>query len=157
VASGLAGGFLGNGLLGALFSAPPLRRVLYDPSLQSPLFLEITPQRNVPLSVAGLVVLSGIHGWLFARLAAGIPGSTWVRQGLFWGVTIWATYWLFQEWFIYYTLLQEPPLLALPELAVLLPGSLAEGLVIAGLQARAASNAEMLSSASPGGIGRMRG
>lgn len=48
---------------------------------------------------------------------------------------IWAMYWLFQEWFVYVTLLQEPPILAGLELAILLLGSMLEGVVIAGVVA----------------------
>lgn len=81
--------------------------------------------------MAGLVVLSVIHAWLFWVLQPSIPGSNWVRKGLFWSGVIWAMYWLFQEWFIYHTLLNEPWLLNFLELAILLTGSLAEGLVIA--------------------------
>ncbi len=36
--AGLLGGFIGNGVLGALFSSPPLRKILYDPAIQSQLF-----------------------------------------------------------------------------------------------------------------------
>ena len=129
--AGLLGGLVGNGVLGAIFTSPPLQAVLYAPGLQSDLFIEITPTRNVPLSVAGLVVLSVIHAWLFAVFKPSIPGATWWRQGLFWGLTIWLMYWMFQEWFIYHTLLREPLLLNALELAVLLLGSLAEGVVIA--------------------------
>ena len=39
-------------------------------------------------------------------------------------------FWVFQEWFVYKTLLQEPWVLVSLELAVLLIGSLAEGTVI---------------------------
>lgn len=111
VIAGLVGGFLGNGLMGALFSSPPVQSILYNPEWQSPLFIELTPKRNIPLSVAGLVVLSG-------------------------GLSIWLMYWLFQEWFIYNTLLGEPLLLNLLELVILLSGTLVEGLVIAFLLAR---------------------
>jgi len=134
--AGLLGGFLGNGVLGALFSSPPLKAILYNPDLQSPLFIAITPQRDIPLSVIGLVALSVIHAWLFYVLKPSIPGAGWVTQGLFWGFTIWAMYWLFQEWFIYHTLLGEPLLLNLLELVVLLLGSLVEGIVIAFFLAR---------------------
>ena len=131
IVAGLAGGFVGNGVLGALFSSPPVHRVLYDPAIQSALFIEITPTRNIPVSVAGLVVLSIIHAWLFAILRSSIPGATWFRKGLFWGIVIWSMYWLFQEWFIYHTLLGEPLLLNFLELTILLAGSLIEGVVIA--------------------------
>ncbi|MBP6669668.1 MAG: hypothetical protein KA180_09510 [Gemmatimonadales bacterium] len=131
VIAGLLGGFVGNGILGALFSSPPVRGILYNPSIQSALFIEVTPHRNIPVSVAGLVVLSTIHSWLFSLLCPAIPGSTWLRQGLFWGLATWLMYWLFQEWFIYHTLLGEPVLLNILELAILLVGSLAEGAVIA--------------------------
>jgi len=40
-------------------------------------------------------------------------------------------FWLFQEWFVYHTLLAEPWFLNLFELALLLAGSLVEGVVIA--------------------------
>jgi hypothetical protein len=62
--------------------------------------------------------------------------NTWADlagKALMWGVIIWATYWLFQEWFIYVTLLNEPIKLATFELAILLCGSLVEGLVISRL------------------------
>jgi hypothetical protein len=128
--AGLVGGFVGNGVLGALFSSPPLKSILYNPAIQSSLFIEITPKRNIPLSVAGLVVLSVIHSWLYSVLHPSIPGNTWIKKGLYWGFVIWAMYWLFQEWFIYHTLLAEPLLLNALELIVLLLGSLTEGLCI---------------------------
>lgn len=131
ITAGLLGGFVGNGVLGALFSSPPVRALLYSPDLQSELFRQVTPHRNIPVSVAGLVGLSVVHAWLFAILSPSIPGRTWLRKGLFWGVTIWAMYWLFQEWFIYHTLLDEPLSLCLLELSILLLGSLVEGVLIA--------------------------
>lgn len=134
--AGLVGGFIGNGILGALFSSPPIKSILYNPAWQSQLFIEITPKRDVPVSVAGLVVLSMIHSWLFTVFMPSIPGTTWWKKGLFWGLTICLMYWLFQEWFIYHTLLGEPYILNLLELAILLIGSMAEGLVIAFFLAR---------------------
>ena len=136
VVAGLIGGFIGNGVLGALFSSPPVQSILYNPEWQSQLFLEITPKRNMPVSVAGLVLLSIIHAWLFSVFMPSVPGKTWLRKGLFWGFTIWSMYWLFQEWFIYNTLLGEPLLLNLLELAILMLGSLVEGIVIAFFLAR---------------------
>jgi hypothetical protein len=130
-AAGLAGGFVGNGVLGVVFSSAPLRAVLYDPVLQSRLFREVTPLRDVPASVAGLIVLSALHGWFYTLVSAALPGRTWVRKGAFFGLTIWSMYWVFQEWFVYHTLLGEPILLNLVELGVLLVGALTEGLVIA--------------------------
>jgi len=141
IAAGLVGGFAGNGVLGALFSSPPVQAILYNPSLQSSLFIEITPKRNIPVSVAGLVALSVLHAWLFAVLMPAIPGRTWLHKGLFWGLTIFLIYWLFQEWFIYHTLLGEPLLLNLLELALLLVGSLVEGVVIAAFLARQSKTA----------------
>ena len=82
-AAGLLGGFLGNGVLGALFSARPVRKILYDPALQSRLFLDVTPGCNIPLSVGGLVVLSVIHAGLYSVFFPSIPGRTWVRKGVF--------------------------------------------------------------------------
>ncbi len=130
IVAGLLGGFIGNGVLGALFSLPLIKSVLYDPALQSRLFIEITPKRDIPASVAGLVLLSALHGLFFAILRAAVPGRNWVQKGLFWGLLIWALYWLFQEWFIYHTLLQEPLILNLLELVLLLTGSVLEGLII---------------------------
>ncbi len=129
--AGLGGGLVGNIVLAILFANPITQSILYDPALQSRLFIDITPQRNIPVSVAGLVILSAAHGWLYAQFAPSIPGFTWVRKGLFWGLTIWLMFWVFQEWFIYRTLLGEPIALNLFELVLLLCGSLAEGLVIA--------------------------
>lgn len=134
--AGLVGGFVGNGVLGVLFSSPPIQAILYNPEWQSNLFIEITPQRNIPVSVAGLVMLSVIHAWLFNVLMPSLPGRIWLIKGLFWGAAIWAMYWLFQEWFIYHTLLGEPLLLNVLELIILLSGSLVEGAVIAFFLAR---------------------
>lgn len=136
IISGLLGGFLGNGVLGILFSLQPVRSILYNPLLQSRLFIEITPGRNIPVSVAGLVVLSVVHSWLFALFLPSIPGGTWVKKGAFWGLVIWLMFWVFQEWFIYHTLLNEPIILNLLELAILLAGSFVEGLVISFILAR---------------------
>lgn len=129
--AGIAGGFVGNGILGALFTSRWVHDVLYDPAHQSALFLEITPTRDIPVSVTGLVILSAIHGWLYFQLEPALPGRDWKCKGLFWGLTIWLMYWLFQEWFIYHTLLREPLLLNVFELMILLLGSLTEGLTIA--------------------------
>ena len=79
ILAGLAGGFVGNGVLGAVFSSPPIKAILYDPALQSQLFRDVTPQRNIPVSVAGLVLLSIIHGWLFNVFRPAIPGTTPLR------------------------------------------------------------------------------
>jgi hypothetical protein len=131
ILAGWLGGFAGNAFFGALFSSPWIKNMLYDHAWQSQLYLDITPQRNLAVSIAGLIVLSGLHGIFFHLFKPAIPGRTWFQQGLFWGLTIWAVYYLFQEWFIYITLLREPYTLALIELAILLTGSLIEGLVIA--------------------------
>ena len=136
VVAGLVGGFIGNGVLGALFSSPPIQTILYNPELQSQLFIAITPERNIPVSIAGLVILSIIHAWLFSVLMPSLPGKTWLKKGLFWGLTIWLMYWLFQEWFIYNTLLGEPLILNVLELTILIMGSLVEGIVIAFFLAR---------------------
>ena len=138
--AGLIGGFIGNGVLGALFTSAPIQAILYDPAVQSELFIQITPTRDVAVSVAGLVVLSSIHGLLFSVLQPAIPGSTWIARGLFWGGTIWAMFWLFQEWFVYHTLLREPLILNAIELVLLLAGSLVEGLVIAAMLRQRAAN-----------------
>ncbi|MDH3252963.1 MAG: hypothetical protein OEM41_09245 [Ignavibacteria bacterium] len=136
--AGIVGGFVGNGVLGVLFSSAPIRSILYNPEWQSRLFIEVTPHRDVSVSVAGLVLLSVIHAWLFSVFMPSIPGKTWLKKGLFWGVTIWLMYWLFQEWFIYHTLLGEPLLLNLLELSILILGSLTEGTIISFFLARQA-------------------
>ena len=140
LAAGVAGGFAGNAFLGACFTSPWIQSLLYDPAVQSALFLEITPQRDVARSVAGLVVLSSLHGLFFRIFAPSMPGPGWARKGLFWGLVIWAMYWLFQEWFVYHTLLREPLILCLLELALLLAGSLIEGMVIAAIDFRAGTS-----------------
>jgi len=131
VLAGWVGGFAGNALLGILFSSPWAHRILFDPASQSPVFISLATQRNIAVSVAGLVALSAIHGLLYVQLQPSIPGRTRLAKGLAWGAVIWAMYWLFQEWFVYVTLLREPALLAAFELLVLLGGSLLEGVVIA--------------------------
>ncbi|HET9651775.1 MAG TPA: hypothetical protein VFP36_06275, partial [Usitatibacter sp.] len=56
--------------------------------------------------------------------------------GLFWGFAIWALYWVVQEWFVHNVVLGNPTWLDLVELAILLLGSLTEGVVIALILAR---------------------
>ncbi len=80
--AGWAGGFAGNALLGILFSSPSIRAALYDPLWQSPLFIEITAQRNIAVSVLGLIVLSGLHGLLFCTTCTCDPRSFLVGQGV---------------------------------------------------------------------------
>jgi len=118
IVGGLIGGFIGEGIMGGLFMSPPINSILYDPSIQSALFIEITPERNLFKSIAGMVILSIAHAWLYSLFIQSIPGKTWVRKGLFWGFTIWLMYWVFQEWFIFHTLLNEPLLLNLHELSI---------------------------------------
>ncbi len=77
VIAGLVGGSVGNGVLGAIFSSAAIQSILYNPDFQSALFIEITPKRNIPISVAGLVVLSVIHAWLFSVFKPAVPGRTW--------------------------------------------------------------------------------
>ena len=131
--SGLIAGFFSELILGALFMSPPVQKILYNPDWQSELFLEVTPTRELFPSIAGLIVLSIAHSWLFTIFQPSIPGANWIKKGLFWGFTIWLMYWVFQEWFIYHTLLREPILLNLVELTILLAGSLVEGLIISRL------------------------
>ncbi|MFN2375953.1 MAG: hypothetical protein ABR538_05420 [Candidatus Binatia bacterium] len=131
--AGIAGGLAGNGILGLLFSSDPVRSVLYNENLQSKLFISLTPERDLPYSVGGLIVLSAAHGLLFEMLHPALPGRSWFLKGVAWGGIIWLMYWVFQEWFIYHTLLGEPLLLAAFELLILLTGSLVEGIAIAAL------------------------
>jgi hypothetical protein len=131
ILAGLLAAFVANGFLGVLFSSSIVQTILYDPQLQSELFLTITPTRNIPVSVAGLIALGGIHGYLFRMLESSLPGNILWKKGVAWGVFIWATYWLAQEWFIYITLLGEPIMLALFELLILFCGSILEGVLIA--------------------------
>ncbi|RPG38676.1 MAG: hypothetical protein CBB72_000695 [Muricauda sp. TMED12] len=127
---GLLAGLASELFLGALFMSSPVQSVLYDPDYQSKLFLEVTLQRNMAISIIGLIMLSVVHSWLFSLLSPSMPGGNWKQKGLFWGFTIWVMYWVFQEWFIYYTLLGEPIPLAILELTILLVGSIVEGLLI---------------------------
>jgi hypothetical protein len=128
--SGLIAGFVSEGILGAAFSSPPVQRLLYNPDIQSKLFIEVTPTRDLIPSIGGIIILSVAHSWLFTIFQKAIPGTTWVKRGLFWGFTVWLMYWVFQEWFIYHTLLREPLLLNMVELIILLAGSLVEGIII---------------------------
>ncbi|HET9641463.1 MAG TPA: hypothetical protein VFP46_01265 [Candidatus Paceibacterota bacterium] len=128
---GLLAGLGSEVVLGILFANPVTMSVLYNPAIQGQAFLSVTPHRDLLASVTGLVVLSVIHAWLYVVLSASVPGRTWLRKGLSWGVFIWLMYWVFQEWFIYHTLLDEPYLLNALELVLLLVGSLIEGMIIA--------------------------
>lgn len=130
VLSGLAAGFVGEGIMGALFMSPPIQSVLYDPALQSDLYIKITPERNLFITLTGMIILSIAHAWFYSIFLRSMPGKTWIGKGLFWGFTIWLLYWVFQEWFVYHTLINEPLVLNLLELVILLIGSLAEGVII---------------------------
>ena len=110
--------------------SPPIQSILYNPNWQSKVFLDLTPTRDLFPSIAGIVILSVAHSWLFSLFQKSIPGESWIKKGMFWGFSIWLLFWVFQEWFIYHTLLREPILLNLVELSVLLLGSLVEGLII---------------------------
>lgn len=127
---GLVSGFVSEGILGILFINPFIKTILYNPTIQSRLFIEITPQRNLVISITGVVILSIIHSWLYTIFVKSIPGKAWYKKGLFWGITIWLMFWVFQEWFIYHTLLYEPLILNALELIILLIGSCVEGLII---------------------------
>ncbi len=129
--TGLLAGLVSEGILGTLFVNPFIKSILYNPDIQSQLFIDITPQRNLAVSIIGVIVLSVIHAWLYTVFVKSIPGTTWVKKGLFWGLTIWLMFWVFQEWFIYHTLLAEPLILNALELTILLIGSFVEGLIIA--------------------------
>jgi hypothetical protein len=128
--SGLIAGVVSEGILGALFMSSPIQKVLYNPNWQSKLFLNVTPTRELFPSIAGIIILSIAHSWLYTVFQKSFPGNNWIRKGFFWGFTIWLMYWVFQEWFIYHTLLHEPILLNLVELTILLTGSCVEGLII---------------------------
>lgn len=129
--SGLIAGFISELILGGLFMSSFIQRILYNPQVQSHLFIDVTPQRDLIPSITGIIFLSIIHSWLFSILQPSIPGKTQMAKGFYWGFFIWLLYWVFQEWFIYHTLLKEPLLLNLLELAILFLGSIAEGIVIA--------------------------
>jgi len=131
VFTGLLAGFVSEGVLGALFMSSMVQSILYNPNIQSQLFIEVTPQRNMAVSIIGVIVLSILHAWLYTIYVQSIPGKTWIKKGLFWGLTIWLMFWVFQEWFIYHTLLAEPLILNALELVILLIGSFVEGLIIA--------------------------
>jgi hypothetical protein len=130
VYSGLIAGFVSEVFLGTVFTSPFIHEILYNPGLQSKVFIDVTPTRELFPSIAGIVLLSIAHSGFFTVFQKSIPGSSWVGKGLFWGFTIWLMYWVFQEWFIYHTLLMEPIILNLLELAILLAGSFIEGLII---------------------------
>jgi hypothetical protein len=72
--SGLFAGFISEGILGAPFMSPPVQNILYNPDIQSKLFLDITPTRDFLPSIAGIVLLSIAHSWLFTIFQKSIPG-----------------------------------------------------------------------------------
>lgn len=129
--AGLAAGFFSQAAMGAVFLSPPVQALLYNPAYQSELFRTLTPTRNVAYSVAGLIALSAAHAWLFRLVQESLPPGGRVRRGLTFGVWLWVLYWVPQEWFIYHTLLGEPLWLCAVELAIVLGGSMFEGVLIA--------------------------
>ena len=69
-------------------------------------------------------------------MAASIPEKNTNKKSLFWGLTVWLICWLFQDWFIYNTLLGEPFLSNVFERNILMLRSPEEGFVIAFFLAR---------------------
>lgn len=128
---GLAAGFFSQAAMGAVFLSPPVQALLYNPAYQSELFRTITPTRDVAHSIAGLIVLSAVHAWLFRLIQDCLPTGGRVRRGLIFGVWLWLLYWVPQEWFVYHTLLGEPLWLCAVELTIVLCGSLLQGALIA--------------------------
>jgi hypothetical protein len=129
--SSFIAGFIAEGFMGAAFSGGPARSILYDPDIQSRLFIEITPTRNLAYSIFGLLVWSSFHGFVFKRFLPLIPGSNQIQKGIFFGIGIWFFYWLPQEWFMFHTLIREPILLCLLELCILIIGSIIQGVILA--------------------------
>ena len=68
--AGLLAGFVSEAVLGLLFTSSLVRSILYNPQWQSPLFIEVTSNRvvSLPVTIAGLVILSIIHAWLIVFL-----------------------------------------------------------------------------------------
>lgn len=73
--SGLLAGAISEGILGTIFMSPPVHRILYNPDWQSPLFLEVTAQRDLFPSIVGIVILSITHSWFFDLFQRSIPGK----------------------------------------------------------------------------------
>ena len=67
IIAGLIGGFIGEGIMGGLFMSPPINSILYNPEIQSQLFIEITPDRDLFKSITGMVVLSIAHAWFYSN------------------------------------------------------------------------------------------
>ncbi len=129
--AGLVAGLISNGLLGVIFTSSPVESIIYHPELQSDTFNQVVPHRNVYVTLVGLCILSMIHSLFYAVFYQSIPGTSWLRKGLFWGFTVWAIYWVFQDWFMFHTLLHEPVLLNIFQLTIMLFCSLTEGSIIA--------------------------
>lgn len=116
---------------------------VFNSDLQSPKLtavweeLEPLPLMTRAPGVFGIVMLlfGGMHGLIFAEIHEGLKGST-VRQGLVFGLILWAVGNLLFEFQGPYGLLGEPLPLVGVELFVGLVAALIEGLVIAWLYRR---------------------
>lgn len=131
VVSGIIGGAVGYAVTAAIFSTQAVKEIIFNPDIQSKVFISLLQNGNMPLAAAGLILLSVIHSWLFELLRPSIPGHTWFAKGLFWGLVIWLMFWLFQEWFVFLALVKQPWHLSAFELLLKLPGALIEGAIIA--------------------------
>lgn len=143
---GFAAGVAGM-LIGLLIAFPVFFAVgpatVFNEELQSPkltaVWEEIEP---LPIMIRapglfGIVTLlfGGIHGLIFVEIRKGLTGST-IRQGIVFGLILWAVGSLLFEFNGPYGLLGEPLPLVGVELAIALIAALIEGLVIASLYRR---------------------
>jgi uncharacterized membrane protein YczE len=73
---------------------------------------------------------------VFTWFYKGIPG-TGIRKGLSWGIAVWLTVVLFEEFYTAINLLGEPLYLSVFEMGLILPAFLGEGSVVAAVYTRA--------------------
>lgn len=128
VVAGLTAGFASQMVMAPLFLNPVTQGILYNPQLQSRIFLEITPLRNIVPSVIGLMLWGIVPAFLYQRLD--IRSDKKTVRGVYLALWIWLLYWLPQEWFIYVTLLGEPLHLAAFELLLTAIGTIVQGLIL---------------------------
>ena len=137
--AGLAGGVAWLAAMFLIFG--PAQRVLTDPQLQSPKFLQAFAGSPPPRTseapwvlIAGILAIATLWGCLYAGLSRSWTGAWW-RRGLRFGAVAWV---LMVPWFEFYlpwNVMREPALLVVLEMVCWLGVLLCVGLAIAGVEA----------------------
>ncbi len=142
-ARGFAGGAVGGlagFLLGFVLFFVLARGILLNPDIQSAKLIAVWQEMEpIPLAIvnpalfsAGIALIGGVHGLVFAGIVRGLPKDV-LKRGLAYGAILWAVAALFFEYFTPFNLFGEPLALVAFQLALWVPVYLVEGALISAI------------------------